>query len=61
MWRRFVLRMVIKTIRKYFPEGVSAITNSNEDIIGYKWAWSKDVEKEVFGKGYKENQRKLNV
>lgn len=43
MYRRFIFRMVVGLIRKYFPEGVSVITNSNEDIIAYRWTWSKEM------------------
>lgn len=49
-WRIFIFKVVVKLIRKYFPEGVSAITNSDEDIIAYKWTWTRDLEKEIFRK-----------
>lgn len=48
--RRFIFRMVVRLIRKYFPEGVSVITDYKEDIIGYKWAWTNDLEDECFKK-----------
>ena len=43
MWRRMILKLTIKTIRKYFPEGISAIVDDEENIIAYRWAWSKEV------------------
>lgn len=48
MYRRFIFRLVVRLIRKYFPEGVSVITDYKEDIIGYKWTWTKDLEDECF-------------
>lgn len=50
MYRRFIFRVVVRLIRKYFPEGVSVITDCKEDIIGYKWAWTNDLEDECFKK-----------
>lgn len=44
MYRRFIFRVVVRLIRKYFPEGVSVITNSDEDIIAYRWTWSKAMQ-----------------
>lgn len=49
-WRRFVFKAVVKLIRKYFPDGVSVITNSDEDIIAYRWTWTRELEKEIFRK-----------
>ena len=47
MYRRIVLKWVIRAIRKYFSDGISAITNSDGEIIVYRWAWSKDIEDAV--------------
>lgn len=44
MYRRFIFRMVVRLIRKYFQEGVSVITNADEDIIAYRWTWSKEMQ-----------------
>lgn len=52
MYRRFIFRLVVRLIRKYFTEGVSVITDCKEDIIGYKWSWTKDLEDECFRRKY---------
>lgn len=48
--RKIYLSIVIRLIRKYFSEGVSVVTDSEENIIAYKWSWSKQVEDEVNGR-----------
>lgn len=50
MWRRMILKLTIKAIRKYFPEGVSVITDKEENIIAYKWTWSKEIDDMYGGK-----------
>lgn len=52
MWRRFVFRVVVKVIRKYFPQGISVIKDAEEDVIAYRWqwAWTKELEDECFGR-----------
>lgn len=42
--RKIALKLVIRLIRKYFSEGVSVITNKEEKIIAYRWAWTKEVD-----------------
>lgn len=48
MWRRFIFKITIRAIRKYFSDGLSVITDNEENIIAYQWAWSKNLEDEVF-------------
>ena len=50
MWRRMVLKFIIKAIKKYFSEGISVITNKEETIIAYKWVWSKEIDDMCGGK-----------
>jgi hypothetical protein len=45
--RRIILRLVISIIRKYFSDGVSVITDSEEEIIAYKWSWTKELEESI--------------
>lgn len=45
--RRLYLQIVIRLIRKHFPEGISVITDDEENIIAYQWTWSRQVENEV--------------
>lgn len=45
--RRFIFRLVIKLIRKYFPEGITVIVDRYDNIIAYRWEWSKDLEDAV--------------
>lgn len=45
--RRVCLRVIIWLIRKYFPEGISVITDGEENVIAYQWTWTKQVEDEV--------------
>lgn len=36
MWRRFLFRVSVIIIRKYFAHGISVITDTEENIIAYK-------------------------
>jgi len=51
--RRILLKLVIRIIRRNFQEGISVITDINENIVGYKWAWTVKLEDELFGKNPK--------
>ncbi len=46
--RKLFLKIVIKLVRRYFSDGISVITDNEENIIAYQWAWTKDLEKEIF-------------
>lgn len=50
MWRRFIFRVVVKAIRKYFPQGISVVTDFEENIIAYNWAWTNELEDKCFGR-----------
>lgn len=41
--RKLYLKLVIRLIRKYFIEGMSVITDKEENIIAYRWTWSKEI------------------
>jgi len=42
--RRLIFKLTVKLIRKYFSEGVSAITGIDGEVIAYKWIWTKELE-----------------
>lgn len=46
IWRRFICKVIIKLIRKYFKEGVDVITDYDGEVIAYRWAWSKDLDED---------------
>ena len=46
VYKRFLGRMVIRIIRKHFREGLHDQWHGE----GYRWSWSKEFEKEIFGK-----------
>lgn len=60
MYRRFIFRVVVRLIRKYFPEEISVITNTNGDIIAYQWTWSKAMLDCVSGKTKKDTEEFWN-
>jgi len=46
--RRILAKIAIKIIRKHFCEGIGVITDNDENIIAYRWTWSKELERELF-------------
>lgn len=56
--RKFALILTIKLIRKYFPEGISVITDKEENIIAYRWTWTKEID-DIFYKKQTAKRREL--
>lgn len=44
MWKRFIAKVIIKMIRRYFPEG---LTFDGSTAI---WKWTYEFESEICGK-----------
>ena len=38
------LKLIIKWLRKHFSSGISVVTDKEENIIFYRWAWTKELE-----------------
>ena len=47
MIRKLMLWIVIKSIRKWFSNGLRPITDNEGNPIAYQWTWSNEINKLV--------------
>jgi hypothetical protein len=47
MVKKIMLWVVIKSIRKWFPDGVMLITDYEGNPIAHQWTWSNEINKLV--------------
>jgi hypothetical protein len=49
MLRKIMLRFAIRTINKWFSDGLRRITDYEGNLIAYQWTWSKEIN-DLYGK-----------
>jgi len=45
--RKYIFILTVKLIRKYFSEGISVVVDREENIIAYRWTWTKELDDAV--------------